>query len=188
MSMTDGARQHANLGRLTALNMRRLPKRVVNMMQLKEHRSPSPNSTDAFTIIELLVGILVLGVVFVGLYLGIAQGFAVIQLARENLRATQILQEKMETIRLYRWDRINNPEYIPSAFSEPFYAVESDGNNSGLIYNGQVTITNVNLDASSYSPDVREVMVEVTWVSGNVQRRREMRTLISRFGLQRYVY
>ena len=50
-----------------------------------------------------------IGVISVTLYIAIAQGFAATQVARENLRATQILQEKMETIRLYGWDQINVP-------------------------------------------------------------------------------
>ena len=57
----------------------------------------------AFSMIEILVAMVVLGIMFVSLYSGFSSGFAVVQLARENLRATQILQEKMETIRLYTW-------------------------------------------------------------------------------------
>ena len=48
--------------------------------------------------VEVLVAVSLVGIMFVSLYSGISSGFAVVQLARENLRATQILQEKMETI------------------------------------------------------------------------------------------
>ena len=62
---------------------------------------------------EVLVAVAIIGTVFVSLYLGMTQGFAIVQVARENLRATQILQEKTEIIRLYTWDQINTAGFIP---------------------------------------------------------------------------
>jgi len=58
------------------------------------------SACSAFTLVEVMVAVWLGAIMFVGLYLGFSQGFAVIQLTRENLRATQILQEKAETIRL----------------------------------------------------------------------------------------
>jgi hypothetical protein len=57
-----------------------------------------------------------------------------------------------------------------------------------LIYDGQVNIANVNLSGTSYSGNLREVTVSLSWISGSVQRSREMRTLVSRYGLQNYIY
>jgi hypothetical protein len=121
----------------------------------------------------------------VGLYVGFSQGFAVVQLARENLRATQILQEKMETVRLYTWDQVNTPGFIPPTFTAPFYAVGTE--TQGLTYNGRVTIAAAPV-AESYAADLRQVTAEVTWTSGNVIRRRDMTTFISRYGLHNYIY
>jgi hypothetical protein len=139
-----------------------------------------------FTLLEVLTGIAFVSVVFVALYLGFAQGFAVIQLARENLRATQVLQEKTETIRLYTWDQINTPGYIPSSFTAPFYPV-GQTNRVGLTYAGTVQITDPTL-SETYAGDLKQVTVEVTWTSGEVLRRRQMHTYVSRYGLQNYVY
>src|SRR5687767_14388252 len=60
----------------------------------------------AFSIIEVLVALAIAGVLFTSLYAGISAGFVVIETARENLRATQIMVEKLETIRLYTWEQI----------------------------------------------------------------------------------
>jgi type II secretory pathway pseudopilin PulG len=142
----------------------------------------------AFTLAEVMMGVAVMAVMFVSLYLGFTQGFAVIQLARENLRATQVLQEKMETVRLYTWEQINTPGFIPATFTAPFYATGS-GTNQGIIYNGTVSIGNPNpAMAESYAADMKQVDVQLSWTSGNVLRTRKMRTLVSRYGLHNYIY
>ena len=133
------------------------------------------------------LAISVLGIMFVSLYSGFSAGFAVIQLARENLRATQVLQEKMETIRLYTWDQINTPGFIPTNFIEGFYAESTNIASDGLIYNGRVAISTPVL-SESYVSDLKSVRIEVQWESAGVTRRREMSTFVTRNGLQNYIY
>src|SRR5690242_10880657 len=58
-------------------------------------------SRVAFTLVEAVVAMAIVGVVFVSLYSGMATGFGMIRTARETLNAAQILEEKFETIRLY---------------------------------------------------------------------------------------
>lgn len=135
--------------------------------------------------IEVLVAVAVAGIAFVSLYAGLSSGYAVMQLARENLRATQILQEKMETIRLYTWDQINAPGFIPTNFTDVYYS--STGGVAGLTYTGTVTISSAPV-AEAYSGDLKLVSLELTWVSANVPRKREMQTFVSRYGIQNYVY
>src|SRR5262249_43999527 len=67
------------------------------------------------TFAEVLVAIGVLGFMLVSLYAGFSSGFAVVRVARENLRATQILEERMEVIRLFRWEEVA-PGFIPTNF------------------------------------------------------------------------
>jgi type II secretory pathway pseudopilin PulG len=140
----------------------------------------------AYSILEVLVSIAVLGIMFVSLYTGMSMGFAVIQLARENLRATQILQEKLETIRLYTWDQINTAGFVPTNFVDRFYATSTNDTGS-LLYTGAVKIVTAPID-ESYSNEIRQINIQVSWASGGVARKREMSTLVTRDGLQRYVY
>lgn len=135
--------------------------------------------------IEILVAVVVLAIMFVSLYSGFSAGFAVIQLARENLRATQILQEKMETIRLYTWDQINTAGFVPTNFVENFYSVGT--NTSSLVYTGRVTIVNAPI-TESYSNELKRVNIQLQWVSAKVVRTREMQTYVTRHGLQNYIY
>ena len=132
------------------------------------------------------MAVAVLAIMFVSLYSGFSAGFAVIQLARENLRATQILQEKMETIRLYTWEQINTPGFVPTNFVDTFYAA---GTNMGgsLSYTGRVTIVRPVI-SEAYSNELKTVRIDLQWVSAGVLRNREMQTLVTRNGLQNYIY
>lgn len=139
----------------------------------------------AFTLMDVMIAILITSVMFVSLYLGFSQGFGVIQVARENLRATQILQEQMETVRLYTMDQINDPNVVPRTFDAPFFPTGQT--NSGLIYKGTIDVT-APPASESYPADLRLVVVRINWTSGTVPRQREMRTLVSRYGLHNYVF
>src|SRR5439155_24802505 len=77
----------------------------------------------AFTLIEVMAAVSVIGVLFVTLYLGLTQGFAIIQVARENLRATQVLQARTETVRLYTWEQLNTAGFVRQTFTATFYPV-----------------------------------------------------------------
>jgi prepilin-type N-terminal cleavage/methylation domain-containing protein len=138
-----------------------------------------------FTLVEVLVGVVLLAVMFTVFYVGITAGFAMIQLARENLRATQILQEKTETLRLLTWEDLQR---MQRSMREPFYAPGSDLESS-LNYDLQVEIPDTSpIQDASYAPDIKLVRVEATWMSGGVERRRSMSTYVSRYGLHRYRY
>ena len=136
--------------------------------------------------VEILVAVVVLAIMFVSLYSGFSAGFAVIQLARENLRATQILQEKMETIRLYTWDQINTAGFVPTNFVEQFYSVGTNAT-GGVAYTGIVSIANAPI-TESYSNELKTVRIRLQWLSAKVVRTREMETLVTRNGLQNYIY
>jgi hypothetical protein len=136
--------------------------------------------------VEATVGMGVVGTVVLGLFSGFTSGFFTMQIARENLRATQILLEKTETIRLYSWDQINTPGFIPATF-QAYYDPQAAPGSQGLTYNGSMTITNAPV-SSSYSNDMKQVTVKLTWKTGKLDRQREFTTYIARNGLQTYIY
>jgi hypothetical protein len=100
-------------------------------------------------------------------------------------RATQILQEKMETVRLYTWDELNQPGFVPTNFFEGFYG--SGTNNGGVTYTGRVVIASAPI-SESYSNDLKMVSIQLSWKSGKVVRYRQMQTLTAKHGLQNYIY
>ena len=149
----------------------------------KNRRNRSQRGT---TLIEAMVAMGVFGTTFVSLYAGISMGFAIIGNARENLRATQIMVEKMETIRLYSWDQINTTGFIPTSFTEKYYP-QGGINKTGVIYNGGVTVA-AGPTGLAYSSDMRRVNITLNWTSGGRTHNRSMSTYVTRNGLQNYIY
>lgn len=146
----------------------------------------SISTKAAFTLIDVAMGVAISAMMFITLYLGISQGFSVIGLARENLRATQILQEKMETIWLYTWSQINSNGFVPATFQAQFYPAGAQAG-QGITYKGTVKVTEPPV-AESYRDNLKMVVVTVQWTSGSVNRQRQMSTLVSQYGLHNYIY
>ncbi len=141
--------------------------------------------TGAFTLMEVMMAVIVVSVVFFTVYAGFTFGFVVVQVNRENVRATQILQEKMEMVRLYSWDQATN-HWIPTSFTE-YFDPTGGATNGGLTFTGAVTVANAPI-TESYASDIRMVTVQVNWTSGGAARNRSMTTYISHYGLQNYIY
>ena len=144
------------------------------------------SASAAYTMVEILVATAVLGIMFISLYAGFSSGFALIQVARENLRATQILQEKVETIRLYTWEQINTTNFVPTTFTEYFYATGTNDKTS-FSYTGTMKIESAGL-TESYKDDLKKVTISVSWGSRKLAHTRQMKTFITKHGLQYYVY
>jgi prepilin-type N-terminal cleavage/methylation domain-containing protein len=143
----------------------------------------------AFTLVEVMVSVGVMGVLLVSLYAGLTFGFAQIQVSREEERATQILAERMEVVRLLSWDQVVNlPGYVPTTFTAS-YSVNNPTNApaDSLIYTGTVMVTNAPI-SESYSNDMRLMVISLNWRSRGVNHQRTMRTMVSRYGLQNYIY
>jgi len=140
----------------------------------------------------VVVAVGLLGISFVSLYAGMSAGLGMTQVSRENLRATQIMVGKMESIRLYNWNQLTVSNMIPATFSERYYPGVGGRNASGITYTGTIQIekpTAVNLyPRRSYDSNMRVVTVEVHWKSGDAVRSRKMSTMVSKNGLQNYVY
>jgi type II secretory pathway pseudopilin PulG len=152
-------------------------------------------SAAAFSLVEQLVGVAVVGVSITALYGALSQGFAIIQIARENLRATQVLCERTETIRLYTLEQVTNvldtgTNFMPRTFVARFFPVGQT--NIGVTYQGTVTVqeaplTNVAI-IPNYNTNLIQLNFEVTWTSADVTRRRSMGALVARNGVQSYIY
>jgi len=141
---------------------------------------------EAFTLLEVMFAVVIVGVEFVSLYVAISQGFAVVQSTRENLRATQIMQEQVEIIRVLDWSKITT-NASPWSFNASFYPAGGT-NNEGIVYSGSIAITDAPVPVA-YAPDMRLVVVSLSWTNGansRLTRNREMRTLVSRYGLHNY--
>ena len=153
-------------------------------LSVAERSSPG---LRAFTLVEVVIASALVGIMFMAFMGGFSTCFQHVQLDRENSRATQILLEKTELLRLYDWDQVTGNDtnvVIPLTFTSPFYP---DTNNGGFNYSGSVAITNAPI-VEAYSNDLRYVTINLSWTSGGVQRSRAMSSYVSRYGLQNYIH
>lgn len=150
---------------------------------------PVRRGRGAFTLVEVLMAVGLMGVMLASLYSGFVFAYAEIRLVRENVRATQILEEKMEVIRLLNWDQVvNQPGFIPATFTAPFYAANPTNAPAGAFtYAGSVQVSRAPV-SETYSNSLRMIQVQLVWTSGSVTRQRQMTTFISQYGMQNYVY
>ena len=147
----------------------------------------------AYTIAEVLVGIVVLGILTVSLFGAFSSGLAVAQLTRENLRATQILTQKQEALRLLTWSQGANPALATTEFTDWYDPAGTSNDSSGACYHGFVSVSNAPAALpADYAGNVRMVTVTLYWTntihgSSNVLvRSRQAQTLVARYGAQNY--
>jgi prepilin-type N-terminal cleavage/methylation domain-containing protein len=147
-------------------------------------------SQTGFTLAEVLVALCIIGVATVSLYAGFSTGFMLVDSAREDLRATQILTQKAEAIRLCSWSSLTN---CPISFTER-YDPRSSGSRAGTIFAGTVR-TNVASpipDTVAYKSNMCLAIITVSWTNTYGQQQvvhtRTLKTLIARYGMQNYVW
>jgi len=70
-------------------------------------------SQRAYTLAEVTVATLLLSTLLIALYAGMSGGLAYTAMIREELRATQVMLERLEGIRLYNWDQIHSNGFVP---------------------------------------------------------------------------
>src|SRR5262249_44898746 len=92
-------------------------------------------SESAGTLVEVIVATIIIAIAGVGIIGSINYGMFVAQLARENARATQIMLEKLESIRLYNWTQVTNSGFVPATFVD-VYDPQAPTNAQGAVYNG----------------------------------------------------
>ena len=139
----------------------------------------------AFTLTEALVAMGVMGTLFVSLYTAFSAGFTVMRVARENLRATQILVQREETLRLYTWTQLQDPTYFKTKFTDTYAPL-------GTTYYGAITMNPPgNMGTPSYLSNMLSLTISVKWTNGIGKPQphyREMQTQVARHGLQNYVF
>jgi len=159
---------------------------------LATHQTPA-RGRMAFALAEVLVSGALMAIVFVSLYAGIWSGFAVTKISRENLRATQVILERLEGIRLYNWNQLCYSNMIPATFTTYYYPALTNASGKGITYQGTISVGAANLNPSAtYDDRMRAITVTLYWTNANgaasLVHRRSMTTYSARDGVQNYVY
>ena len=145
------------------------------------------------------MALLVLGTMAISLFAGFSAGFSIVMMAREDERATQILNGKIEAIRLCKWSDLTNLPVISfQTRYDPPRTNDSPGftnSNPGVLYLGTISSTTntiATLGSVPYTNDMRLVTVSVQWTnySGKnpILRTRTLQTLVARYGIQNYFW
>lgn len=158
-------------------------------MQLKSKACDEGKA--AFTFSEVLISTGIALVVFGTIFGSMFTSLTITQLTRENLRATQIMVDKLEGVRLYNWAQINDTNFLQGAFTNSFYETNSIGSSAatgtGTTFTGLVSVASVPF-SNSYSTNLRQITVTLGWVSGSLSHTRTMQTYVGQAGMQNYVY
>lgn len=152
----------------------------------RQEPSASTSSEQGSSIVEAMVGSVVLSMVALSLYSAFSFGFKTVQVSQENVRADQIIVDKLETIEVYNWQKLINGTFVSTNFTS--YYTPPTGTNSvgsGTVYRGTLSITAAPI-TESYSNTLLQVTANVAWTSSGIPRSRTMKTFISQYGVQAY--
>ena len=158
-------------------------------------RNNAKANAAAFTLVEVMVGAGILGFVALAFYGAMAAGFCVIQSTRENLRATQILMQKMEAVRLFTWSQVaDTTNYFKPLFVESYDPLGATSHSSGVKYTGyaRASVPPVGELPEAYRTNMRTITVTLYWTNYNganpIVHSREMQTRVARNGMQNYIW
>jgi len=157
-------------------------------MKLQKPKGQKGADTSAFTIADVLVAVLVLGIISGAFYTALSSSFLVLQSSREDLRATQILMQRIEAVRLCTWSQVGGYNF------QEKYDPLSSSSQAGSTYYGSVTIgpaTDV-ANSASYYANMYLVTVNLNWTNtfrgASRAHSRQMQTHVARYGLQNYIW
>lgn len=158
-------------------------------MKLIVSKQDAARRESAHNLPEAIIAVALVGTMLVSLYAGFSSGFAIVRSTRENLRATQILVQRMEAIRLYNWNELlytnnfNNTAFVESY--DPLGALA--GTDGGTVYSGTISLEVPDDLPAAYRSNMRVVTVSVFWTNNlggePVTHSRRMQGRIARYGL-----
>jgi prepilin-type N-terminal cleavage/methylation domain-containing protein len=148
-------------------------------------------AAEGFTLLEVIAALTIGLIMIAVLFVGIQQGNFILTNTRDDLRATQILLQKAEAIRLLTWPQLTN---CPTTFQTLFYP-GGGSTNQGITYYGTLsaigTATNIP-NTVSYQPTVHMITISITWtnfISNRlISHSRSLQTLSAVSGMQNYLY
>jgi prepilin-type N-terminal cleavage/methylation domain-containing protein len=147
----------------------------------------------AFTIVEVLVAVTIMGMAIAALMVATSSGLRTIKQAREDLRATQIMAQRLETIRLLTWKQLNDTKYFNTDIFTDYYDADKS---TGTVYYGKCELLSCPYSVD-YASSLKTVRITLTWTNGVLSTNgvrfpyahfRTNDTLVCSNGLQSYIY
>lgn len=158
-------------------------------------RARSTLSETGYTRSEVLAATAILGFVGALLYGLFSPGLGVLQSAGQNLRATQILMQKAETLRLFTGRQVVDPkDFHQPLFVEPHDPQDGASPCGGLQYTAYVSaaILVPGERPVAFPAHMRPATVTLRWTSYEgskpVVHTRELQTRLARNGMPKYIW
>ncbi|SRR6266566_743894 len=142
---------------------------------------------EGTTLVDVIMAVGIIAIMCLGLVGSLSYGFYTMGTTRENQRATQIMLETVETIRLYNWSQVNSNGFIPSTFSG-VYDPQAPVGQQGITYYGTITTGNANVGGPAVNTNLMLMNVTMNWTNRGIAHVRRASTFIARDGIQNYVY
>ncbi len=134
------------------------------------------NARDGFTLLEAMIATIILGLVLASVLAVVSQCARYLTDIRRTARASQVLQQEMEYVRLLDWNALLS---LTNQFTDP--------SDSKRIYAG--TITKAAYSSFGSTTTVEEVTLTVTWTNQvNSILTNSLTTLVSNGGLNKYIF
>jgi Tfp pilus assembly protein PilE len=147
------------------------------------------NCASGFTLVETVIAVLVATVMLTALYACFACGWSLIKITDQDLRATQIVLQRMERVRLCNFTQVKDTGLNPSTSLEYYDPKDQPNGGGGVAYT--VTYSNATPAAGSlpeaYRTNMLLVTVGASWTNGTKAYNRSMQTFVARDGMQPYI-
>src|SRR5215468_3584281 len=140
--------------------------------ELRDHNG---KAVAGFTLAEAMVAIAAGALLLTALYGAITYSYGAIRLAREDLRATQVLVEQMEKVRLTPYANLGNfSTNVPMANGgSGTYAISVTTKVPTMAELTPPGLSNPNV---LYASAMLRITATATWTNSNIQRVRTMQT------------
>lgn len=137
-----------------------------------------PRNKDGFTLVEVLVSMALMAMVFTAAFGTYFLGMRMVEDAREELRASQIIQSELEAMRTLTWDDLEEMGNGWSTFSPQGNFVQQFANDY-LAYKWVYDITT----------DQKRIAIWVRWTNSRGEYTYQMfSTIFTQNGLNDYYY
>src|SRR3954469_10089561 len=83
---------------------------------------PSPSSAQGTTLIEVVVATGLVAVFLGSLFTMNAASMGTIQMAKQSAAASQVLQQRVESLRIANWHQVTDPDWVRADSRSPLSA------------------------------------------------------------------
>lgn len=138
-----------------------------------------PNATNAagFTLVEVVIGMTLMAMVFTASYGAYFLGVRIVQDAREELRASQIIQSELESMRTLTWLDLEGMASTSTIDPQGEFV---------KVFAKDFTTTREIIDLSNSQ---KKVKITIEWTNARGQKRTQVfNTVFTKFGLNDYYY